>query len=235
MALPLEPQSSDTHGSSPITHLSWPGGISKTEPASISRACPPSMTIRRAPDRVYPTWRTWHDEVPISGATSVDQRQPGSNAQRPGLAAAGRMIVITAPCPLASEMSTGLCCSKELRDSGRHPNDAEDDDRDRRSRRSEGRPLRVRTRLALVDRCRAARRNGVVPGTPRRVHAVGRPADRHGRRTGARDRGRLGLRDPAGPRQMGDRGRAVGVARLGRQRAGHGGHARGSIVTDRRT
>ena len=67
MALPLAPQSSDTHGSSPITHLSWPGGISKTEPAPISSACPPSMTIRRAPEIVYPTWRTWHDEVPTNG------------------------------------------------------------------------------------------------------------------------------------------------------------------------
>jgi len=39
------------------------------------------MTIRKAPDIVYPKWRIWQDVVPTSGATSLDHRQPGSNVQ----------------------------------------------------------------------------------------------------------------------------------------------------------
>jgi len=81
MARPLAPHSTVTHGLSPMTHLSWPGGISKTVPGPISSASPSSMTIRKAPDIVYPKWRIWQDVVPTSGATSLDHRQPGSNVQ----------------------------------------------------------------------------------------------------------------------------------------------------------
>ena len=81
MARPLAPQSSVTQGSSPTTHLSCPGGISNTLSGPMSSVWPSSMTARIVPEITYPTWRIGQEAAPNSGPTSVDQRQPGSNAQ----------------------------------------------------------------------------------------------------------------------------------------------------------
>ncbi len=63
MARPLPPHSRTTHGSSPTTHLSWPGGISNTAFGPTSSVAPLSMTTRTEPDIVYPKWRTWQVAV----------------------------------------------------------------------------------------------------------------------------------------------------------------------------
>ena len=49
-ARPLAPHSMVTHGTSPITHLSWPGGMSKTVSGPMSSVYPSSITTRTAPD-----------------------------------------------------------------------------------------------------------------------------------------------------------------------------------------
>ena len=50
IARPLPPHSIVTHDSSPTTHLSCPGGMSKTSPGPTSRAWPSSMTTCIVPD-----------------------------------------------------------------------------------------------------------------------------------------------------------------------------------------
>ncbi len=52
IARPLPPHSIVTHASSPSTHLSWPGGMSKTSSGPMSSACPSSMTTWIAAETV---------------------------------------------------------------------------------------------------------------------------------------------------------------------------------------
>ena len=80
-ARPLAPHSMVTQASSPTTHLSWPGGISKTVSGPMSRVCPSSMTTWIVPDIEYPRWRIGQLVAPMAGPRSSDQRQPGSKRQ----------------------------------------------------------------------------------------------------------------------------------------------------------
>ena len=54
------------------------------------------MTTWIAPEITYPTWRIGQEAAPNSGPTSVDQRQPGSNAQYPIVASSRVTDVILA-------------------------------------------------------------------------------------------------------------------------------------------
>src|SRR5436190_12807880 len=75
--------STASHGTSPTTQPSCPGGISYTSPAWISISLPSSTKTCRCPLTAAPRCRTWQVEVPIFGATSVDQRHPGLRIIRP--------------------------------------------------------------------------------------------------------------------------------------------------------
>ena len=93
-------------------------------------------------------------------------------------------------------------------------------DRVRHPRRRDDRVLRVRARLALVDRRRPAVGRRLLPDPPRRVRDLGRDPRRDGRRPDPRRRTEQRVRDPAGTRQVGRRRRALGHARLGGERTG---------------
>ena len=86
-----------THGSSPTTQASCPGGISKIESGGMSSDSPSSMRTCRTPETECPRWWTWQLGVPIVGARSTDHRQPGLQCDRPTVVSAR---LTTSACPL---------------------------------------------------------------------------------------------------------------------------------------
>src|ERR1700754_3653405 len=80
-------------------------------PGPISTSVPSSCSMARRSEWTTPTWRAWQLSVPATGLTHSDQRHPGSNANRPTVAAPMRT---TSTCVLSGDLvSSGESKSRD--------------------------------------------------------------------------------------------------------------------------
>src|SRR3954462_11650880 len=80
-------------------------------PGPISTSVPSSGLTASRPEWTTPTWRAWQLSVPATGLTHSDQRHPGSNANRPTVAAP---IRTTSTCVLSGVLvSSGESKSRD--------------------------------------------------------------------------------------------------------------------------